>query len=98
MFKFSQKIFSDFNDLIYELFSSTVTQQTNIAQKPDRPDFSWKIIFENSKPKLILHWISNTTNNPGSFFYAKYKLDTENVWEITEPEFSSNNLCVTRYK
>ncbi|KAA0202421.1 hypothetical protein HAZT_HAZT000084 [Hyalella azteca] len=54
---------------------------------PGRPSMLWEHVSSQSgAPAIKLTWIPNTDTNPGSHFYAQYRLIGESLFEKTNPE------------
>ncbi|XP_012275891.1 neuroglian isoform X2 [Orussus abietinus] len=72
-----------------------IEQKTRIAQPPDVPQFTWeRILTENGLTTVRVTWQPNLNGNPGSHFFAKYKLKGETVARQTDPEFISNTIDI----
>lgn len=57
---------------------------------------------ENDKSKrclvdCMIQWLPDVRNNPGEYFYLKYKLKGEKEYQVTEPELGEDYMILHNF-
>ncbi|KAF2352093.1 Fibronectin type III [Trinorchestia longiramus] len=81
-----------------EYYIERKTRATGAAV-PGRPSMLWEhVSTQTGAPAIKLTWIPNTDTNPGSHFYAQYRLNGESKFERTKPELYRDYIVLEGLK